>query len=121
MPAPLTRLARRLALAALIGLAAPALAPAQAPVLKLKENNRLSANGDCAFQYEVKLPVAAYTQLKRTTTNTAVMIRKFGLSDQSATIEAVSGDWLDGESTLRTSFTGRGVAASARRRRGSCR
>ena len=111
MPAPLTRLARRLALAALIGLAAPAVAPAQsAPVLKLKENNKLSANGDCAFQYEVKLPVAAYTQLKRTTPNTAVMIRKLGLSDQSAAIEAVAGDWLDGESTLRISFTARGVA-----------
>ncbi len=111
MPAPLTRLARRLALAALLGLAAPAVAPAQsAPVLKLKENNKLSANGDCAFQYEVKLPVAAYTQLKRTTANTAVLIRKFGLSDQSAAIEGQNGEWLDGESTLRISFTGRGVA-----------
>lgn len=110
LPARLTRAARRLALAALIGLAAPAAAPAQAPVLKLKENNKLSANGDCAFQYEVKLPVAAYTQLKRTTPNTAVLIRKLGLSDQSAAIEAVSGDWLDGESTLRISFTARGVA-----------
>ena len=111
MPATLTRIARRLALAALVGLAAPAVAPAQsAPVLKLKENNKLSANGDCAFQYEVKLPVAAYTQLKRTTANTAVLIRKFGLSDQSAAIEGQNGEWLDGESTLRISFTGRGVA-----------
>ena len=55
-----------LAAAALTGLAvtltAPLTAMAQdAPILKLKENNRLHANGDGHFVYEIKLPVAAYT------------------------------------------------------------
>src|ERR1700722_12780974 len=97
--------------AALIGFSLQAGVQAQAPgVLKLKENDKLLANGDCAFQYEIKLPAALYTSLKRATPNTAVLIRKLGLSDQSALIEGQAGEWVDGESTLKISFCSRGVA-----------
>ena len=105
--------ARRITLAVVIAvsLAAPLAAQAQdAPVLKLKENNRLQANGDGQFEYEIKLPVALYTALKKNTTNTAVMARKIGISDQGAVVEGLKGEWLDGESTLKLSFTSRGVA-----------
>ena len=62
----LTRAIRYLPVAALIGFALQAGARAQSPaVLKLKENDKLLANGDCLFQYEIKLPAAMYTSLKR--------------------------------------------------------
>jgi hypothetical protein len=107
----LTRAIRYLPVAVLIGFSLQAGARAQSPaVLKLKENDKLLANGDCLFQYEIKLPVAAYTTLKRVTPNTAVLIRKLGLSDQSAAIEGQAGEWIDGESTLKITYSSRGVA-----------
>ena len=81
----LTRAIQCFSVAALLGFSLQAGAQAQSPaVLKLKENDKLLANGDCAFQYEIKLPAALYTSLKRATPNTAALIRKLGLSDQSA-------------------------------------
>ena len=51
-----------------------------------------------------------YTSLKRATPNTAVLIRKLGLSDQSGAIEGQAGEWVDGESTLKISYYSRGTA-----------
>lgn len=106
-----TRAIQYFSIAALIGFSLQTEARAQSSsVLKLKENDKLLANGDCAFEYEVKLPAAMYTSLKRATPNTAVLIRKLGLSDQSAAIEGQAGEWVDGESTLKISYYARGVA-----------
>jgi hypothetical protein len=85
-----------------------------APILKLKENNRLHANGDGHFVYEIKLPVATYTALKKNTTNLAVLARKMGLTDQNALIEGVKGEWIDGDSTLKLEFTARGIARAVK-------
>ena len=74
----------------------------------------MEANGDGQFVYEIKLPVALYTALKKNTTNTAVMARKIGISDQGPVVEGLKGEWLDGESTLKLSFTSRGVARVVR-------
>ncbi|OWK39671.1 hypothetical protein FRUB_05561 [Fimbriiglobus ruber] len=95
----------------LIVLAAATAGPAQtSPILKLKENNQLHANGDCTFQYEVQLPVAMYTTFKRNTPNTAVFIRKFVLSDQNVVLDGQTGEWVDADSTLKIRFNARGIA-----------
>ena len=117
--ARLARAARKITMAAVFAatLTAPLTGTAQAqdtPILKLKENNRLHANGDGRFVYEIKLPVAAYTTLKKNTTNTAVLARKMGLTDQNALVEGVKGEWLDGDSTLKLEFTARGIARAVK-------
>jgi Lipocalin-like domain len=113
----LANAARKFTMAAVFAatLTAPITAMAQdAPILKLKENNKLHANGDGHFVYEIKLPVAAYTALKKNTTNTAVLARKMGLTDQNALVEGVKGDWNDGDSTLKLEFTARGIARAVK-------
>src|SRR5262249_9490574 len=121
MPRPVIQLIARLAhklgkvvAVALTGLALLGSATAQAQqsmaTLKLKENNKLEANGNARIVYEIKLPQAAYTQLKKNTPNTALFIRKLGLTNQNMLIEDVKGEWLDGESTLRIEFTALGIA-----------
>ena len=111
MPRPRCAPTPRRLLLALAALAVPAAAPAQqGPTIKFAEHNRLLANGDGEFVYDIRLPVAAYTTVKRNTPNTAVLIRKFGLSEQNVVIEGQVGEWVDADSTLKIRFTGRGVA-----------
>ncbi|CAN5198375.1 hypothetical protein BH11PLA2_BH11PLA2_47900 [soil metagenome] len=113
----IVRATRKITMAAIVAatLTAPVSVFAQdAPVLKLKENNKLQTNGDGQFVYEIKLPVAAYTMLKKNTTNTAVLARKMGITDQNALVENVRGDWNDGASTLKLEFTARGIARAVK-------
>ena len=115
--ARIAKAARKITMAVVFAatLTAPLTAQAQdAPILKLKENNRLHANGDGHFVYEIKLPVAAYTALKKNTTNTAVLARKMGITDQNALVEGVKGEWIDGDSTLKLEFTSRGIARAVK-------
>jgi hypothetical protein len=99
-----------------IALLGPATADAQqtTPLVKFKENNKLEANGNARLCYEMRLPQAAYTQLKRNTPNTALFIRKMGLNNQNMVIEDVKGEWIDGESTLRIEFTALGIARAVK-------
>ncbi|HEX5270228.1 MAG TPA: hypothetical protein VFW33_07075 [Gemmataceae bacterium] len=117
----LARLARKLgkvAAAAVLGAAllGPASAGAQqtAPLVKFKEDNKLEANGDARLCYEIRLPQAAYTQLKKNTPNTALFIRKMGLNNQNMVIQDAKGEWIDGDSTLRIEFTALGIARAVK-------
>ncbi len=125
MPRPfsrlLTRLARKLGQVAAVALAGltllgPAAVRAQqtTPTVKFKENNKLEANGNGRLVYEIKLPQAAYTLLKKNTPNTALFLRKLGLNNQNLMIEDVKGEWLDGDSTVRIEFTALGIARAVK-------
>jgi len=86
-------------------------AHAQAPSLKLKETNKVEANGDAQFKYEIKLPTVLYTELKKNTPNTAVLIRKLGLHQENwFLVDAIKGNWDDGTSTVTIECKTRGVA-----------
>ena len=76
---------------AVLALSAPTVCRAQSPTLKLKENDKLEANGNARQVYEIKLSQAMYTKLKKNTPNTALFIRKVGLHDQNMVIENVKG------------------------------
>ena len=88
----------------------PGVARAEAAIVKIKENNKIDPNGDAHFINEITLPAGAYTNLKRNTTNTAVLLRKLGLSQENwVAVEGIKGDWDDGASTVRIEFHTRGA------------
>jgi hypothetical protein len=113
-----TRTVRRLAKWTMTAIAAitlaavlPSTAKAQETVVKVKENNTIESNGDAKFCYEIRLPIGAYTQLKKNTPNIAIIVRKLGLNGESwSAVEGIKGEWLDGDSTIRIEFMTRGVA-----------
>ena len=112
------RLWKQVAKVTVVGLAALTLttvvtgtAKAQAPTLKLKETNKVEANGDAAFKYEIKLPTALYTMLKKNTPNTALLLRKLGLHQENwFLVDDIKGNWDDGASTVVIECKTRGAA-----------
>jgi hypothetical protein len=122
LPPAIDYLARKVGKVAVVALAALVLlgpvariqAQQGSPLVKLKENNKLEANGNARLVYEMKLPQGLYTQLKKNTPNMALFIRKLGLNNQNLLIEDVKGEWLDGDSTLRIEFTALGIARAVK-------
>src|SRR5437879_6178692 len=115
----LKKLARNIvtigAAAVAAGLAAPAAARAESPqTVKIKENDRIEANGNGQFSYEIKLSTVQYTQLKMNTPNTAVIVRRMGFSNQGLLVEGVRGDWDDANSTLKIDYRGKGAARAGK-------
>ena len=113
-----TRIWKRVAKLTVVTLAALTLttvitgnANAQAPTLKLKETNKVDANGDAQFKYEIKLPTAMYTLLKKNTPNTAVLLRKLGLHQENwFLVDGIQGNWDDGASSVIIECKTRGIA-----------
>jgi hypothetical protein len=96
----------------IFALSMPALG--QSSTLKLKETNKLEANGDASFSYELKFPTAIYTKLKANTPNTALMMRKLGINNDMKIVEETKGSWDDGENTLKLDFKVLGYARMAK-------
>jgi Transglutaminase-like superfamily len=99
--------------AALVSSTSTATAQGPSP-LKFRENNKLEANGDAFFSYEIRLPQVLYTKLKQVTPNTAVMLRKFGLTNEGMIVENMKGSWDDGESLLKIEFNSRGISRASK-------
>jgi hypothetical protein len=98
----------------LIGLLifSPAAARAQeTPLIRAKKTVVLNSVGDGRFTVEVKMPVFEYTQLKNGTPNMALLLRRIGLiHEELCEVQNIKGEFDDAESTLRLSWTGRGLA-----------
>jgi hypothetical protein len=83
--------------------------------MRAKEKIQVNAVGDAHFNVDVSLPIAAYTLLKDQTRNTALLLRQLGLSHEDVfQIEEVKGEFDDANSTLRFSWTTRGLARQVR-------
>ena len=86
--------------------------PAQTtPIIRMKETVMIDTKGDAGFAWEVKLPAALYTNLKKNNPNVAVLLRKIGVNNLSwYQVEDIKGNFEDGTSTVHISCTTRGVA-----------
>src|SRR5262249_35184425 len=86
----------------IISLVAAAPATAQdAPSLKIKETAVIDRLGDGKFELEVKLPAVLYTQYKASNPNTALLLRRIGLSPgQWLELEGVKSSFVDGNSSV---------------------
>ena len=94
--------------------AAPSAVAQQQPqpkvVVKGLETNRVAANGDCQCRYELTLPAEGYTKLKKAAPDTALLLRKLGMTNQESVVEGLRGDWSDDTNTLKVEFNNRGAA-----------
>jgi hypothetical protein len=82
-----------------------------APRIRARETVVIDAVGDARSRIEIKLPIALYTALKDRTRNTALLLRQIGLShEEYYEVQDIQGEFDDGKSTLRFSWTTRGLA-----------
>ncbi len=87
----------------------------EAPLVRAKEKVVIDRVGDARFAIDVKMPVAVYTLLKDQTRNTALLLRQIGLSqEEHYQIDDLKGEFDDGNSTLRFTWTTRGLARQVR-------
>jgi hypothetical protein len=83
----------------------------ETPAIRAKEKVVLDAVGDARFTLDVTMPVGKYTLLKDRSRNTALLLRKLGLSHQELyEVQDIKGDFDDGASTVHFSWTTRGLA-----------
>jgi hypothetical protein len=86
----------------------------ETPAIRAKEKVVIDAVGDGRFTVDVTMPVSMYTLLKDRSRNTAVLLRKLGLSHQEfCEVQDIKGDFDDGASTVHFSWTTRGLARPA--------
>jgi hypothetical protein len=86
-----------------------------APPIKMKETVILNEVGDGKFTLEIKLQVGPYTNLKSNTPNTALLLRRFGLSHYACyEAQDIKGNFDDSTSTVTVSWTTRGLARMVR-------
>lgn len=82
-----------------------------APRIRAKETVVIDSVGDARFRVEIKMPIALYTTLKDRTRNTALLFRQIGLSHEECyEVDDIQGEFDDGKSVLRFSWTTRGLA-----------
>lgn len=86
-----------------------------AAIIKVKQTAVIDRLGDGKMELEIKLPAVLYNEVKKTTPNTAVILRSFGIaSGEWLEVEDVKGEYRDAASTIRMECTTRGLARMGR-------
>jgi hypothetical protein len=83
----------------------------QSPPFRIKETVTIDRVGDANFNLDIKLPTALYTYVKVNNPNTALLLRRLGLSYRAYwEHQDIKGSFDDGTSTVRLQWTTRGFA-----------
>src|SRR5690349_16195485 len=87
----------------------------QSPPFRIKETVTIDNAGDGSFNLDIKLPTALYTYVKVNNPNTALLLRRLGLSYHAYwEVQDIKGSFDDGTSTVRLQWITRGLARMER-------